>query len=214
MKIFTENPLPAKTILNESGSSVSLEIEDLNSDHISQELASGRRCAVLLGDDDSIAEILDLCAGLGNCAVIVFDSNLAAKESLFPCLLQAIKQGGIQKEAVVYAGSHSYDLLGYNFFRENRLKNYAMKEISVEGVQEVSDNILAATNKYAHAAVFIHERVAGGAGLTRRELIYFVQRIALLRNLRLLCLQSRESSLAIKLCSEFYQSYPNGLCGK
>jgi len=205
MKIFTESPFPAETVLNESGCSVCLEFEPVSRDRISQELNSASRFAVLLGEHDGIAEILNLCAR--DCAVILFDSNLSgAKESFFPVLLQAIKQGRIRKEAVAYVGSHSYDSLGYNFFRQNRLKNYTMKEISVEGVQEVSDNILGAMNKYDHAVVFIHERVMAGAGLTPRELIYFVQRIALLRNLRLLCLQCRENSLAIKLCSEIYRN--------
>ena len=98
-----------------------------------------------------------------------------------------------------------------------------MKEITTEGIHEISESVMAAAKDFEALYVSIDIDVldpafAPGtgctepAGLTSRELIYFVQRLKLLKNLKIVDIveinpkkdvNNMTSKLGAKIIAEF-----------
>mgnify|MGYP001211411479 FL=1 len=85
----------------------------------------------------------------------------------------------------------------YSFLKEKRIKFYSMKEISQEGIKEVSEAVMSVAKDFD--ALYVSMDIdavdpcfAPGTGhiepggLTSREMLYFLNKLKLLKNLKML----------------------------
>lgn len=109
-------------------------------------------------------------------------------------LMQLIKNKIVKKENVILVGCRNYDKKELEFIQENNIKFFNMNQIQ-ENRENVCDNIMEIANKFKNLYLSLDIDVVDPAfapgtgylepgGLTSRDLIYFVQRIRLLKNLK------------------------------
>jgi arginase family enzyme len=104
-----------------------------------------------------------------------------------------IRHSGPQN--ILLVGVRNYPENVSSLIARHHIKSYTMREISFEGLHETCDAVMAASRTFKNLCVCIDLRVLDPAfapgiisepgGLTTRELIYFMQRLRLLKNLRL-----------------------------
>ena len=110
-------------------------------------------------------------------------------------LRDLITSGTLEPENVIIVGLRNIDRQEANFIRERSIKNFPMKEIAGEGIHAVCDAVMAAAKDFGALYVSIDIDAVDPAfapgtgyiepgGLTSRELIYFLQRLKLLKNFR------------------------------
>jgi arginase family enzyme len=108
-----------------------------------------------------------------------------------------IEKGVLKKENVIIVGLRNWHKEEYAFLKQNRIKFYSMKEISAEGVREVSEAVMSVAKNFDGLYVSmdidaVDPSSAPGTGymepggLTSRDMLYFLNRLKLLRNLKML----------------------------
>jgi agmatinase len=134
-----------------------------------------------------------------NPGIIIFDAHPDAKANFSDAqedlLLGLVNNGIIKKENIILVGTRSWDKEEYVFLKKNKIKYFPMKEISANGIHEVSDSFMSVAKNFSDLYVSIDIDVLDPAfapgthcaepgGLTTRQLLYFLGRIKKLRNLR------------------------------
>jgi arginase family enzyme len=110
-------------------------------------------------------------------------------------LRELISSEVLKPENVVIVGARATDKEEANFIRERSIKNYPMTEIAAEGIHAVCDSVMAAAKDFGALYISVDIDVVDPAfapgtgyiepgGLTSRELIYFLQRLKLLKNFK------------------------------
>jgi agmatinase len=126
----------------------------------------------------------------------------------------SLEKFGLRPENIVLAGVRSIKKGDMDLIKS--LKYFPMKEFASEGTSEVCDAIMAAAKDFEALFVVINICVVdpafapGGeqpvpAGMTSRELIYCIQRIKRLKNVKafaLLGLNSAKDQLTMKLAAK------------
>jgi len=106
-----------------------------------------------------------------------------------------IEDGIVPADKVIVVGVRNADIEEMNFARQNDVKLYPMKIIALEGKESVCDGIMEVAKDWPALYLSIDIDVldpafapgtgyAEPAGLTSRELLYFIQRILLLKNVK------------------------------
>jgi len=106
-----------------------------------------------------------------------------------------IDENKIKKENIVLVGIRSFHKKEVDFLRENKIKYYDMKKIFELGVKETCDSVMEVVRGFNKLYLSIDIDVvdpgfapgvgfAEPGGLTSREMIYFIQRLKLLKNLK------------------------------
>jgi agmatinase len=151
-----------------------------------------------LGGDHSISyEIFskNLCEGL-----IVFDAHPDTYlEFNTPTHLDwlrfLIDEDKIKCENIMILGLRSFHKKEIDYLREKKIKFVTMKQIFENGIKEVCEGVMEFANSFSSLYLSIDIDVVDPAfapgvghiepgGLSSRELIYFVQRLKNLKNLR------------------------------
>ena len=107
-----------------------------------------------------------------------------------------IEDNIVKKDNVILAGIRNWHKEEFKFLKENKIKFFDMKEISHENINEVSDSIMSVARKFNALYVSIDIDVIDPAfapgtfykepcGMTSRELLYFLSRLKLLKNLKM-----------------------------
>ncbi|MBN2142823.1 arginase family protein [Candidatus Woesearchaeota archaeon] len=166
-----------------------------------QKSCASREQVILLGGDHSITypsfkAFVKHNPGAG---LIVFDSHPDVEHHMVPpthedYLRTLIDEDLLESDKVMLVGVRNPTKEEKKYLDENKIKNYSMKEISLEGVREVCDAVMSVARQWPKAYVSvdidaIDPAFAPGTGypepggLTSREMIYFIQRLKLMRNI-------------------------------
>lgn len=135
-----------------------------------------------------------------NPGMIIFDAHPDLMETTDPVnhenyLRALIEHDVIKPENIILVGIRNSDPDEIKFLKENKIKHFSMSVIAEEGKETVCDAVMAAAKKFdalylsidldamdaAFAPGVTYPEVAG---LTSRELLYFLQRIKKLKNLK------------------------------
>lgn len=156
---------------------------------------------VFIGGDHSVSyPIFQAFSELKNPGIIVFDAHPDCENDFNPpshedWLRMLIKNNHLKKENVILVGIRNMHKNEIEFLRENKINFFTMKHIFEEGVKEICDSVMEFARRFDNLYLSLDIDVADPAfapgtgylengGLTARELIYFIQRLKLLKNLK------------------------------
>ena len=111
---------------------------------------------------------------------------------------------GFKTDNLLLAGLQYWSDENYSILRANCVKFYPLKEISIDGKDEVCDAIMSVCKDSSRFHIHIDESIINSTGLTTRELIYFIQRIRLLKAVKSISLNIKDVNLSLKLISELF----------
>jgi arginase family enzyme len=167
-------------------------------------LSVADRKPVFLGGDHSItySTFRAFAERHENPGLLVFDAHPDLMEPFeHPThdtyLRNLIHEGIVDPENVIIVGSRVSHTSESGFMQKHKIKNYAMKELTHEGLASTCDAVMAAARGLGSLYLSIDIDVVDPAfapgtgynepgGLSSRELIYFLQRISMLKNLKAL----------------------------
>jgi len=194
-------------------------------------LFEGKERVVFLGGDHSITVPLfkAFSERYQNAGLIVFDSHadatthtdLPTHEDLLSSL---IGSGSLNPENVILVGLRTVWKDEEDFLNEHKIKRYTMKNISYENLQDVADSIMETARNFDALYIsfdidVVDPAFAPGtgylepAGLSSREIIYFIHRLKNLPNIKAIDLvevnpekdiQDMTSKLAAKMILEMF----------
>ncbi|MBU0757811.1 MAG: arginase family protein [Nanoarchaeota archaeon] len=159
--------------------------------------------AILVGGDHSItySAFKAFAKKYQNPGIIVFDAHPDCENDFSPpthedWLRVLVEEEHIKNENVILVGIRNMHSNENDFLKKNKIKTYPMKEFSHEGNSEVSDAIMSVARGFDALYVSIDIDAVDPAfapgtgyiepgGFTSRELLYMLQRIKLLKNLKL-----------------------------
>lgn len=111
-------------------------------------------------------------------------------------IINLINQGHLKAENILMIGIRNWDEQEYEFLKEKNINLITLDEILEDGVRETSERMLAFVQQFdgLYASIdidVVDPAFAPGtgyvepAGMTSRQLIYFIHKIRLLKNLKL-----------------------------
>ena len=129
-----------------------------------------------------------------NPGIIIFDAHPDAEDER-DLLTGLINQNIIKKENILLVGTRSYKKQELEFLNKNKIKCFSMKEISQEGIHEISESLMSVAKNFKDLYISIDIDVLDPAfapatdfpepgGLTTRELLFFIHRLKKMHNLR------------------------------
>ena len=137
-----------------------------------------------------------------NAGIVIFDAHPDCVNNFKPpthedYLRVLIEEGLLKKENIILVGLRNWHKEEYKFLRDNKIKFFNMKEISNENIHEISESIMAVARNFNALYVSIDVDAVDPAfapgtgyrepgGLTSRELLYFLNRLKLLKNLKVI----------------------------
>lgn len=199
-------------------------------DNIFSKISEIKTNFIALGGDHSITYSVfkAFAQPYKNPGIIVFDAHpdLMPPDNLDheTYLRKLIEDKAVKKENVVLIGLRNWDKEEYKYIIDNRIKIYPMKNIAAEGITSICDAAMSVAKDWDALYLSIDidavdPAFAPGtgciepAGLTSRQLFYFIHRIKLLKNLNAIDIvevnpgrdvDDMTSRLAAKLCVELY----------
>jgi len=219
--------------LNEEGILPFLDIEEINTSEDSTE----KNNKIIYEKTKIFLEKAEKCTALGcnnsitfpcfeafakkfdNPGLVVFDAHpncMIDPESTNKSYLKALIENNIlKKENVILIGLRSWHRDEYKFLKDNKIKVFAMKEISSEQLQEISDSVMSVAKNFGALYISIDIDAVDPAaapgtndtepgGLTSRELLFLLSKLKLLKNLKFIDLVNIEpekdlNNLTVKL---------------
>ncbi|MFH0874360.1 MAG: arginase family protein [archaeon] len=199
--------------LKEDGNIPVFDIIDINvnnsdiiesNDNISKAVSSLNFPAILLGGDHSItySSFSAFAKKFKNPGIIIFDAHLDCENDFSPpthedYLRVLINEGHLKPENAIIVGVRNMHSNEKEYAKSKKLKIFSMKKISEEGAREVCDYVMENARQFDGLYLSVDIDAADPAfasgtgyiepgGLTSRELLYFLQRIKLLKNLKLI----------------------------
>ncbi len=135
-----------------------------------------------------------------NPGIVIFDAHPDCSEaSCLPhrddLVLALVREKVIKPEHILIVGVRQWQKGELQFLRENKIKYYTLAEISSDGAIDVCDAVMSVAKDFGSLYVSIDMDVVDPAfapgvstpeagGLSGRELLYFIQRLKLLKNFR------------------------------
>jgi agmatinase len=157
---------------------------------------------VFLGGDHSITFpiVKAFSQKYENPGIIIFDAHLDAVNDFMPpsqedLVTGLVNQKIIKPSNIILVGTRNWHQNEIDFIRQNKIKFYSMRELSIDGKEEVSDSIMSVAKNFGALYISIDIDVLDPAfapgtgyiepgGLTTRELLYFLFRLKNLRNIK------------------------------
>ncbi len=191
--------------LNEQGKSLTYELEEVEINHSNIEETNEKifekEGDIFIGGDHSITYNLfkALAQKNRNSGMIMFDAHPDCENNFRPpshedFIQTLIEEGALKKENIILVGIRNIDRKEQQYIKEKRIKCYPMKDLR-GNVEESCDTIMEIARQFDALYISIDIDVvdpgqAPGtgyiepAGMEARDLIYFVQRLKLLKNLK------------------------------
>ena len=198
--------------LNEEGEEVKFEIDEVTviddnfeetNKNIYEKIKNVKENAVILGGDHSIT--FTTMKGFSevneNAGLIMIDAHPDCESDFMPATHEdlirgLINQKLVKSENIILVGIRNWHSEEEKFLKKHNIHIFKMKEISFEGLQETTDNIMAIAKNFGSLYLSIDidavdPAFAPGtgypepAGLTSRELLYMVQRFKKLKNFKM-----------------------------
>jgi arginase family enzyme len=187
-------------------SEVSVDNSNLEGAHKTIEAAAAQLLttqglSILVGGDHSLTypAFKAFAKSRPGAGLVVLDAHPDVQEYQKPpthedYLRVLIDEGVLDPEKVILIGVRNTSKEEKKYLEKKKIKNYTMRETSVEGIREVVDNAMSVCREWPAIYLSIDIDVLDPAfapgtghcepgGLTTRELIFLVQRLKLLRNL-------------------------------
>lgn len=198
--------------LNEELNTPKLEIEEIIVDNsnlsfshhqIYNKIRQVKEKAILLGGDNSISNPAFKAFAENNpgAGLILFDAHPDLMESIGiesqeDWLRSLITQGILDPNKVIIVGVRNSDQQELDFIKNMGIKVYSMKHVFDVGVQNVCDGIMEQARQWPALYICfdidaVDPAFAPGTGyrepggLSAREMIYFAQRLKLLKNFKM-----------------------------
>jgi arginase family enzyme len=191
--------------LNEQGKSLVYEVDkvEVNEHNIEEtnEKIFKKGGDFFIGGDHSITYPLfkSLAQKHKNPGLIMFDAHPDCENNFAPpshedFIQVLIEEGTLKKENITLVGIRSMDRKEQQYIKEKRIRCYTMRELT-GNFEEICDSIMENARNYDALYLSIDIDVidpsqAPGtgyiepAGMNSRDLIYFIQRLKLLKNLK------------------------------
>ncbi len=157
---------------------------------------------IILGGDHSITypcfKAFSEC--YNNPGLIVFDAHPDLMHNFNPpthedYLKTLIEEGHLKKEDIILVGLRNWHKDEYDYLTKNNIRYFNMKKISDIGIKELSETLMMNARKFEALYLSIDIDVADPsfapgtgyiepAGLTSRELLFLLQKLNLLKNIK------------------------------
>ncbi|MBN2458650.1 arginase family protein [Candidatus Woesearchaeota archaeon] len=164
------------------------ELKDKND--AEKELADYKHYCCLLSEDSEVTYHAFKAFAKNNpgSGIIVFSSQPEA------WLKRLVEEHILDKNNMVLVGTRSFNKESRKFMLENSIKNFSMREISFERHWEIADSIMSVARQWGKIYICINLDCLDPSfvpaatsqhpgGLTTRELLYFIYRLKMLRNI-------------------------------
>ena len=214
MKLLIVGGHKVEPLVAENGQLANFDI--LRVDGVDENLGLMARAGnfLLLGDRTASFAVLKEISQKG-AGVIVFDAHVGAlpvplsHDSFVKHLIEIIPP-----ERVVLVGLRDLTLEEFSFLKQHNIRNFTMQSMTMESITAVCDGVMEVAKEWPAAYVSVSLDVLDPAfakvakpspgGLSTRELLYFIQRLRMLRNFLAADVVDFEKSpqLAAKLLSE------------
>jgi hypothetical protein len=177
-------------------------------------LGQGDRRAVYLNSsfDKSRNHLLQFVREKSNPGLIFISNRAYLHTGEFVHSL--FSQGMFLPSNIIFLAQHNMSRAELDFADEKKLHFFPMREVSSEGCYEISESIMSIAKQFSDLYVYIDSgvldypiiRANSPGGLTTRELVYFIQRIKMMKNVMAseIILNPTESRIGVKLLSELY----------
>ena len=131
--------------------------------------------------------------------IIIFDAHADAVQNFHPLqndlIVGIIKEKLILPDRIIIVGLRSWSGEEKDFLNSNGIRHLTMKKLTLEGLENVCDGVMETANPWPAMYISIDLDVADpvfapgvgspvAGGFTSRELVYFIQRLALLKNFK------------------------------
>jgi len=196
--------------MNESGMLPVINQEAVTADNsnveesfhkIEKQLEDMDHFTVILGGDHSITYpcFKAFAKKYSNPGIVVFDAHPDMQDdfkiSHEDYLRVLLNEKIVKKENIILVGLRNWSKEEVAFLKQKNIKYYTMKEIAVEGKREVCDSVMSVAREWDGFYLSIDIDVLDPAyapgtghvepgGMTSRQLIYFIQRLKILKNLK------------------------------
>lgn len=212
--------------INEAGLKPKFEIETIKIDNKNLSLSHNNifdkiktlsEKALIIGGDHSISYPCFKAFASNNrdAGLVVFDAHpdlmeSAGVSSQEDWLRSLINEGIVDKKNVILIGLRNWDGQEKEFLELNKIKFFTMKHIFSQGIDNICDTVMENVRKWSSFYLSIDidavdPAFAPGtgyqepAGLSSRELIYFIQRLKLLKNMKMMDLVEINPEIEDKL---------------
>lgn len=176
------------------------EDQESSFQNIEETLGSSAEPAVVLGGNNSISYpcFKAMKKHSQNPGMVVFDSrpDMAPGKDVnfYNYLRKMIDDGVINPAKLILVGLRNWSDEELAYLKRHNISHYTMKEISMEGKEEACDSIMSVARQWDRLYISIDVSILDPAfvpgstfmepgGMTPRELLYFLQRLKLLKNL-------------------------------
>ncbi len=156
---------------------------------------------IFLGGDHSItyATVRGFSKKFENPGVIIFDAHPDAESDFIPThedILRAlVNENLIKPENIILLGTRNWHSEEIKFLKQHKIKYFSMQEISKEGIHDICDSVMSVAKEWGALYVSVDIDVLDPAfapgtgypepgGMASRELIYFLQRMKMLKNFK------------------------------
>jgi len=136
-----------------------------------------------------------------NAGIVVFDAHpdlmpeMKGSVTHEDWLRELITSETVAADNIIIVGARATAKEELDFIKKQGIKNFPMKEIAADGVQSVCDAVMAAAREFGALYISVDIDAVDPAfapgtgyiepgGLSSRELLYFLQRLKLLKNFK------------------------------
>lgn len=145
-------------------------------------------------------EVVDLIKKLSVMGIpsLVFDSSAR--------LTVRLLEHGVHQNKVFLVGLQEFFPGEFQCLRANNVLVYPMKEISLEGKEDVCNAVMSVVKDAVRFHVHIDESVLNAVGLAPRELVYFLHRLRLLKGEKSvsICPRTENRDVQFKIIKELF----------
>ncbi len=199
--------------LNEDGKDVKIDVDKVDvvknnleetNDRITKKVSALPERSIILGGDHSItyACVRGYVQNFHDSGIIIFDAHPDCENDFAPpsqedvvCAL--VNEGLIDASRIIIIGLRNWDGNEIEFLNKKRIKYFSMKQIFEYSIKDIMDTVTETAKQWKNLYLSIDidavdPAFAPGtgyrepAGLSSRELIYCLQRIKRLPNLRMI----------------------------
>src|SRR3990172_346089 len=191
MKLLIVGGHKVEPLVAENGQLAKFDISRVDSlEHLALMVRAGN--FLLLGDRTASFTVLKEISQKGT-GVIIFDAHVGAlpMELSHDSFVRHLSEF-IPSERIILVGVRDLTLEELSFLKQHNIRYFSMQSMTMESMQAACDGMMELASQWPSAYVSISLDVLDPAfantnnpspgGLTTRELLYFVQRLRMLRN--------------------------------
>ena len=189
--------------LNEDGKIFDFKIEDfvIKTDNVDEFYSKLEKVEgdLFLGGDHSVTYSLFKGLNSKSKCLVLFDAHPDTEEGTksvdHECFLRKLVEEKEIRDNVIIIGVRNFSSKEFKFLKENHIRYIPMKNVFEVGVMEICDDVMEFCREFNDVYLSLDIDVVDPAfapgtgycepgGMSSRELIYFIQRLKLLKNLR------------------------------